>query len=179
MTAVSTVPATPAVEIPATEPHVHPASRLRTILDSVAAEDGSLPPLNDELVRAMRLPDDLPAQLGISDVAEITGITAHTLRYYERIGLVETARDAAGRRVYDRDALGRIAFVTWLRLSGMPIASVSRYVELAKAGPDTRDERLALLLEQRAAIVAQLRDLQGALAVVDYKITTYGGSCGA
>ncbi|HEY2193851.1 MAG TPA: MerR family transcriptional regulator [Actinomycetospora sp.] len=166
-------------DAPTAEPHVHPASRLRTILDSVAAEDGSLPPLNEELVRAMRLPDDLPEPLGISEVAEITGITAHTLRYYERIGLVETARDAAGRRVYDRDALGRIAFVTWLRLSGMPIASVGRYLELVKAGPDTRDERLALLLEQRAAIVAQLRDLQGALAVVDYKITTYGGSCGA
>jgi DNA-binding transcriptional MerR regulator len=166
-------------EAPTAEPHVHPASRLRTILDSVAAEDGSLPPLNDELVRAMKLPDDLPEPLGISEVAEITGITAHTLRYYERIGLVDTARDAAGRRIYDRDSLGRIAFVTWLRLSGMPIAQVSRYIELAKAGPGTQDERLALLLEQRAAIVAQLRDLQGALAVVDYKITTYGGTCGA
>jgi DNA-binding transcriptional MerR regulator len=160
------------------EPHVHPASRLRTILDSVAAEDGTLPPLNDELIRALRIPDDLPTPLGISEVAEITGITAHTLRYYERIGLVDTDRDASGRRVYDREALGRVAFVTWLRLSGMPIASVSRYVELVKAGPDTQDERLALLLEQRAAIVAQLRDLQGALAVVDYKITTYGGACG-
>ena len=75
--------------------------------------------------------------------------------------------------------LGRIAFVTWLRLSGMPIASVSRYLSLVKEGPETQDERLGLLLEQRAAIVAQLRDLQGALAVVDYKITTYGGTCGA
>jgi DNA-binding transcriptional MerR regulator len=173
MTAVSTAP-----EAFPGDVHVHPAARLRSILDSVAAEDGSLPPLNDELIRALRLPDDLPETLGIAEVAEITGITAHTLRYYERIGLVDTGRDASGRRVYDRDALGRIAFVTWLRLSGMPIASVGRYIELAKAGPHTQDERLALLLEQRAAIVAQLRDLQGALAVVDYKITTYGGACG-
>jgi DNA-binding transcriptional MerR regulator len=183
MTALSTVPETgtvesPAADAPRIEPHVHPATRLRAILDSVAADDGSLPPLNDELVRAMKLPDDLPAPLGISEVAEITGITAHTLRYYERIGLVEADRDAAGRRVYDREALGRVAFVTWLRLSGMPIATVSRYLALAKAGPHTQDERLALLLEQRAAVVAQLRDLQGALAVVDYKITTYGGTCG-
>lgn len=170
MTAVSTAP-----EAFPGDVHVHPAARLRAILDSVAAEDGSLPPLNDELVRALRLPDDLPETLGIAEVAEITGITAHTLRYYERIGLVDTARDSSGRRIYDRDALGRVAFVTWLRLSGMPIAAVSRYVELAKAGPHTQDERLGLLLEQRAAIVAQLRDLQGALAVVDYKITTYGG----
>ncbi|MDT7742297.1 MAG: hypothetical protein QOE59_1375 [Actinomycetota bacterium] len=184
MTAVGTVPGTGAVEIPPDEvaradPHAHPATRLRTILDSVTAADGTLPPLNDELVRAMKLPDDLPAPLGISEVAEITGITAHTLRYYERIGLVEADRDAAGRRIYDRAALGRIAFVTWLRLSGMPIAGVSRYLDLVKAGPHTQDERLALLLEQRAAVIAQLRDLQGALAVVDYKITTYGGSCGA
>ncbi|GLZ52023.1 hypothetical protein Acsp07_16400 [Actinomycetospora sp. NBRC 106378] len=159
--------------------HHHPATRLRTVLESAAADDGTLPPLDQELVRAMALPEDLPETLGIAEVADLTGITAHTLRYYERIGLVVVARDAAGRRAYDRAALGRIMFVTWLRLSGMPIASVTRYVELAQAGTHTADERLALLLEHRAAVVSHLRDLQTALAVVDYKITTYGGTCGS
>ncbi|WP_018331377.1 MerR family transcriptional regulator [Actinomycetospora chiangmaiensis] len=159
--------------------HHHPASRLRTVLESAAAEDGTLPPLDGELVRAMALPDDLPETLGIAEVADLTGITAHTLRYYERIGLLAVARDAAGRRTYDRAALGRVMFITWLRLSGMPIASVTRYIELVQAGPHTSDERLALLLAHRAAVVSHLRDLQAALAVVDYKIAAYGGTCGS
>jgi DNA-binding transcriptional MerR regulator len=156
----------------------HPATRLRAVLESAAAEDGTLPPLDGELVRAMALPDDLPETLGIAEVAELTGITAHTLRYYERIGLLAVARDTAGRRTYDRSALGRIKFITWLRLSGMPIASVTRYIELVAAGPQTADDRLTMLLEHRAAVVSHLRDLQTALAVVDYKITAYGGTCG-
>lgn len=159
------------------EPH-HPATRLRAVLESAAAEDGTLPPLDGELVRAMALPDDLPETLGIAEVADLTGITAHTLRYYERIGLLAVARDAAGRRTYDRAALGRVVFITWLRLSGMPIASVTRYIELVQAGPETADERLALLVEHRAAVASHLRDLQAALAVVDYKIAAYGGTCG-
>jgi DNA-binding transcriptional MerR regulator len=167
------------VTVTSTLEHHHPATRLRTVLESAAADDGTLPPLDQELVRAMALPEDLPETLGIAEVADLTGITAHTLRYYERIGLVVVARDAAGRRAYDRAALGRIMFVTWLRLSGMPIASVTRYVELAQAGTHTADERLALLLEHRAAVVSHLRDLQTALAVVDYKITAYGGTCGS
>lgn len=178
MTAVSTVPATPAVEIPAAEPHVHPASRLRTILDSVAAEDGSLPPLNDELVRAMRLPDDLPAQLGISDVAEITGITAHTLRYYERIGLVEVARDAGGHRSYSPEAVRRLVFLTRMRLSGMAMRDLQHYVRLADEGEGTVPERLDLLLEHRDTIRRQLRELTLSLAATEYKIATYGGHTG-
>jgi DNA-binding transcriptional MerR regulator len=153
--------------------------RLRDILDGLG-EDGvaTMPPLTDELVRCLQLPDDVPEHLAIADVAALTGVTAHTLRYYERIGLVDVARDAAGRRVYDRDALGRVVFITRLRSSDMPIAAIMRYVELVKQGPGTEAERLALLEAHRADIVHRLRDLQAALAVVDYKITTYGGSCG-
>ncbi|MFC5063317.1 MerR family transcriptional regulator [Actinomycetospora atypica] len=156
----------------------HPANRLRAVLESARSEDGSLPPLDGELVRMMALPDDLPDTLGIAEVAELTGITAHTLRYYERIGLLQVDRDGGGRRVFGRSALGRVVFLTWLRMSGMPIATVSRYIALAQAGPQTSDDRLALLLEHRATVVSHLRDLQTALAVVDYKIAAYGGSCG-
>ena len=54
-----------------------------------------------------------------------------------------------------------------------------RYVELVKQGPGTEPERLAILQAHRADVVARLRELRTALAVVDYKITTYGGSCGS
>jgi DNA-binding transcriptional MerR regulator len=67
--------------------------------------------------------------------------------------------------------------ITRLRLSDVPIQTIVRYVELVNAGPHTEPERLALLEEHRASIVRKLGDLQAALAVVDYKITTYGGAC--
>jgi DNA-binding transcriptional MerR regulator len=146
--------------------------RLRDLLETTR---GELPPLTTELIRDLDVPEYLP----IADVAALTGITAHTLRYYERIGLVDVARDASGRRTYDRDAVGRVVFITRLRDSDMPIAAISRYVELVKQGPGTEPERLALLEAHRADIVHRLRDLEAALAVVDYKITTYGGSCGS
>jgi DNA-binding transcriptional MerR regulator len=153
--------------------------RLRSIIDGQGVDGAAtMPPLTDELVRCLQLPHDGREHLGIADVAALTGVTAHTLRYYERIGLVDVARDAAGRRVYDRDALGRVVFITRLRSSDMPIAAIVRYVELLKQGPGTEPERLALLEAHRADILNRLRDLQTALAVVDYKITTYGGACG-
>ncbi|WP_116711436.1 MerR family transcriptional regulator [Actinomycetospora cinnamomea] len=145
--------------------------RLRDLIETT---QGELPPLTVALVQDL----DLPEHLAIADVAALTGVTAHTLRYYERIGLVEVPRDAAGRRVYDREALGRVVFITRLRDSDMPIAAIARYVELVKQGPGTEPERLALLEAHRADILHRLADLQAALAVVDYKITTYGGACG-
>ncbi|GAA4787726.1 MerR family transcriptional regulator [Actinomycetospora chlora] len=146
--------------------------RLRDLIETT---EGELPPLTTELVRDL----DLPDHLAIAEVAALTGVSAHTLRYYERIGLVDVARDASGRRSYDRDSVGRVVFITRLRDSDMPIAAIQRYVGLVKQGPDTEPERLALLEAHREDILNRLRDLQAALAVVDYKITTYGGACGS
>ncbi|MFC5138198.1 MerR family transcriptional regulator [Actinomycetospora rhizophila] len=146
--------------------------RLRGLIETT---EGELPPLTVELVRDLEIPD----HMAIAEVAELTGLSAHTLRYYERIGLVEVPRDAAGRRLYDREAVGRVVFITRLRDSDMPIAAIARYVELVKQGPSTEPERLALLEAHRDDILNRLHDLQAALAVVDYKITTYGGACGS
>lgn len=150
--------------------------RLRELVER--HESLELPPLAEELCRALDLPAHPAAELTIAQAAEVTGVSAHTLRYYERIGLVEVARDAAGHRVYDRAALGRVVFVTRLRLSDMPIQRISRYIDLVKRGDGTAPERLALMQAHRATIVRRLQELQTALAVIDYKITTYGGHCG-
>ncbi|MEU4602158.1 MerR family transcriptional regulator [Kribbella sp. NPDC023972] len=136
----------------------------------------SLTPLDPELLRLLDLPDDLPEQLSIAEAAEVTGLTAHTLRYYERIGLIRVGRDKAGYRCYDRQALARIVFITRLRLSDMPISTISQYLELVEQGEETAPQRLALMEEHRAMIQRRLRELQAALAVTDYKITTYGGN---
>ncbi len=107
----------------------------------------------------------------------MTGLSAHTLRYYERIGLVDVGRDASGYRVYGRDALARVVFVSRLRTSDMPIEAIRRYVELVKLGPGTAPQRLALMQTHRANVLRRLQQMRAALAVIDYKITTYGGDC--
>ena len=132
--------------------------------------------IDRELLGLLDLPADLPEQLTIAEAAELTGLTAHTLRYYERVGLVHVGRDAAGYRSYDRRAMARIVFVTRLRASGMPIGTMCHYLDLVEEGEHTEPQRLALMREHRAKIQQQLRDLQLALAVTDYKITVYGGT---
>jgi DNA-binding transcriptional MerR regulator len=139
-----------------------------------ATADGVLAQLRHQEVS---VPD--PGQtLTIAETAERTGVGAHTLRYYERIGLLRVARDATGHRRYTAADYARVVFLNRLRLTGMPIRELHRYVELVNAGPHTEPERLAMLLDRRARVVAQLEELRMALGTIDYKIETYGGACG-
>ena len=150
--------------------------RLTEIVADTPAEQ--LPDLAVALAGLAPLPAELAAPLSIASAAELLTLSPHTMRYYERIGLVDVARDAGGHRVYDIDALARLVFISRLRLSGMPIRRIVEYVELVKAGADTVPERLRLLTEHRATLQRQLREMQFSLAVLDYKIATYGGNVG-
>ena len=151
-----------------------PVQELRDLIDGTAAEQ--LPPLTEMLCGAV-LPEAVDAPLSIAEVASIAGATAHTLRYYERIGLVRVGRDASGYRAYDRESLGRIIFIGKLRRSDMPIRDIQRYIAMVDEGEATVPERRELLERHRDAIRQRIADLQFSLAVVDYKITTYGGTC--
>jgi DNA-binding transcriptional MerR regulator len=113
----------------------------------------------------------------IAEVAESTGVTAHTLRYYERIGLLSVPRDAAGHRLYTQDEIARVVFITRLRLTAMPIRDIQAYFRLVEDGPGNEDQRLALLERHRDQVKAHIVELEAALGVVEYKIATYGGSC--
>ncbi|NUT36009.1 MAG: MerR family transcriptional regulator [Hamadaea sp.] len=118
---------------------------------------------------------DVPAPMAIAEVADLLDISAHTLRYYERAGLVEVARDSAGHRVYDADAIRRLVFLTRMRLSGMPMRDLQHYIALVDAGEHTVPERLDMLLEHRDIIRRRIRELTLSLAATEYKIATYGG----
>ncbi|PSL05445.1 MerR family transcriptional regulator [Haloactinopolyspora alba] len=122
------------------------------------------------------LPDTTTPTETIAEVAARTGVSAHTLRYYERIGLLTVPRDHAGRRLYTADDVDRVVFITRLRQTDMPIRDIQRYFTLVAEGASTEQERLELLLHHREAVQARLDALHRALDVVDYKITKYGGS---
>ncbi|MGY0486764.1 MerR family transcriptional regulator [Streptomyces sp. WG-D5] len=114
----------------------------------------------------------------ISEVVALTGLTAHTLRWYERIGLMpDVDRSHTGQRRYSNRDLDWLSFVGKLRLTGMPVADMVRYAELVRRGEQTFDERRELLEATRRDVLNRMAELQGTLAVLDYKINFYGGAC--
>ncbi|MBB5103155.1 DNA-binding transcriptional MerR regulator [Streptomyces spectabilis] len=110
----------------------------------------------------------------ISEVATATGLTAHTLRWYERIGLMpHIDRSHTGQRRYrDRD-LRWLTFLGKLRTTGMPVADMVRYAEWVRAGDHTFAERQELLEQTRQDVRARIAELQDTLAVLDHKIGSY------
>ena len=117
--------------------------------------------------------DDDATEWDITTTAEHLEVSPHTLRYYDRIGLVSVPRDPAGHRRYDAPAVRRLVFLTRMRTSGMSISDLRHYVDLVDAGQDTVSERLDLLLEHRDTLRSQVARLQLALAATEYKIATY------
>ena len=115
------------------------------------------------------------ATLTISEMAERTGVSAHTLRYYERIGLMSVARDAAGYRVYRAGDYARVVFLNRLRMTGMSIRDLQRYIALVAEGEASVPERLQMMLAHRDAVRAQIQELTFALDTIEFKIAAYGG----
>jgi len=119
----------------------------------------------------------LQAGLSIAEAARRTGVSVHTLRYYERAGLVVTPVDRthSGRRRYQDEDLKWISICTKLRATGMPIKGIRRYAQLVSAGPGNEQERLALLEAHRADVTAKLAEVQESLKLIDHKIDVYRG----
>ena len=111
----------------------------------------------------------------IAEAAEHSGLTTHTLRYYERDGLMlaPIERSSTGHRRYSDRDLVWIELVTRLRATGMPIRDVRRYAELVRAGDGNEEERLALLRDHRRSVLAQLAEVQDHLGAIDRKIGIY------
>ncbi|MGW4632206.1 MerR family transcriptional regulator [Nocardia sp. NPDC004415] len=112
----------------------------------------------------------------IGEVAERSGLSRDTLRWYEKIGLMGyIGRDHTGnRRFSDRD-LEWLALITRLRLTGMPVADMIRYAELVRAGEQTFPQRLAMFQQTRSDVLDKIAELQQTVAVLDYKIALYQG----
>jgi DNA-binding transcriptional MerR regulator len=119
--------------------------------------------------------------LSIAEAARRTGVSAHTLRYYERAGLVISPvdRTLGGRRRYRAEDLKWIKICTKLRATGMPIKGIRRYAELVAAGPGNEQERLELMEAHRAVVLDRLAEVQENLKVIDHKIDVYRGRLAA
>ena len=113
----------------------------------------------------------------IGDLARRSGLTAHTIRYYERIGLLPYAsRDHSKQRDYDASILTWIEFLGRLKATGMPIREMLRYAALRDQGPSTNAQRCKLLEGHRDIVRVHVAELQMCLLVLDAKIAGYSGS---
>ena len=116
----------------------------------------------------------MPAQLSILQAALATGVSADTLRFYERTGVLERiARAANGHRIYGEKDLARIHFISKMRATGMTLDVIRRYAQLVRQGESTAQERRLLLQAHRQAVVAKLDELKSVLEVLDHKIEAY------
>ncbi|WP_079591304.1 MerR family transcriptional regulator [Bosea thiooxidans] len=113
----------------------------------------------------------------IGELSRRSGLSAHTIRYYERIGLLPYAdRDRSSQRDYDASILVWIEFLGKLKTTGMPIREMLRYAALRELGSETGAQRRALLERHREQVRARVDELNACLLVLDTKIDGYADS---
>jgi DNA-binding transcriptional MerR regulator len=115
-------------------------------------------------------------QLSIGDVARLTGLSVHALRFYEHEGLLLTqsvARGASGHRRYGQMEVHWLRICIKLRASGMPLAKIRRYAELVREGPGNEEQRLELLREHQRHVQSQLAELDECLRMITRKVGIY------
>jgi len=110
----------------------------------------------------------------IAEVSEKHGISADTLRYYERIGLIRPVnRNANGIRDYNEIDLRRVDFIKCMRRAGLSIEVLIEYVGLVQEGDQTIETRKEILKEQRELLAVRLQEMQKTLDLLDHKIDVY------
>jgi DNA-binding transcriptional MerR regulator len=110
----------------------------------------------------------------IRTMADRSGMTAHTLRYYERVGLIQpVGRARNGHRRYSEADAAWLNFLHCMRATNMPIREIQRYAALRTMGDSTIDRRRQLLEEHQTTIAAQIAALERAHALLTHKIENY------
>jgi DNA-binding transcriptional MerR regulator len=113
--------------------------------------------------------------LTIGEVSERTGLGIHTLRYYEKQGLLlgSVARSSGGRRRYSAFDVEWLQLCNRFRACGMPLTDIRRYAELVAAGPGNEQQRLELLRTHETRVRAELAQMTENLAVIEAKSRLY------
>ena len=110
----------------------------------------------------------------IAEVSRKYDISADTLRYYERIGLIPPVpRTRGGLRDYGEESCGWIQLMKCMRAAGVQIEALIEYVDLFQQGDDTADARKAILVEQRDQLVSRMAEMQASLDLLNQKIDRY------
>jgi DNA-binding transcriptional MerR regulator len=110
----------------------------------------------------------------IAEVSEQFAISSDTLRYYERIGLIQQVhRNESGIRDYTEIDLRRVEFIKCMRSAGLPIEVLIDYVGLVRQGDQTIEARKEILKDQRKLLAGRMKEMQKSLDILDHKIEVY------
>ncbi len=110
----------------------------------------------------------------IAEISKKYDLSADTLRYYERIGLIPPVpRNKSGIRDYDETSCGWIELMKCLRKAGVQIEALIEYVKLFQEGEHTAKARKDILIEQRNLLIDRIEDMQQSLERLNYKIDRY------
>ena len=110
----------------------------------------------------------------IQEVCRRTGLTAHTLRYYEKVGLLTgVQRSAGGFRQYTDEDMESLTMICCLKNTGMSLQEITRFVTLTHEGDQTLKERVELLREHRESVIARMAEMQRYLDKVTWKLNFF------
>ena len=110
----------------------------------------------------------------IQDVSNKTGLSTHTLRYYEKEGLISgVERSQGGFRQYSEEDLERLGLIRCLKNTGMSIQEIARFVKLTHEGDHTLEERVKLLREHRERVLERMAEMQEHLDKVTWKLNFF------
>ncbi|OIK13539.1 MerR family transcriptional regulator [Bacillus sp. MUM 13] len=110
----------------------------------------------------------------IKEITEKTGLSASTLRYYEKEGILPfVKRDENGKRLYSDENIEWIHFILALLSTGMPIAEIKRYVELYKNGDTTIKERRQIMIQHKTKVEEEMMKTYTYLEQINYKLALY------
>ena len=110
----------------------------------------------------------------IAKAAQITGLSVHTLRYYDKEGLMPyIERDASGIRKFKDSDFNWLRIITCLKDSGMPLKQIKKYIDLGMLGPSTTFDRLDIMKNHRESVLEKIELLHLHLQTIDNKIEAY------
>lgn len=110
---------------------------------------------------------------GISEVAEQFDLQPHTLRFYEREGIITPERAENGIRQYTEENVAQMKMVLCLKDTGMSIKDIRRYFQLVAEGDDTLTERLEILVQQKEQVLREIDELKEHLEMIERKVGIY------
>lgn len=109
----------------------------------------------------------------IGQFAQKVNLSTHTLRYYEKRGLIKVDRDQSGQRFYDENDLAWVQFIQRLKDTGMHLKDIQKYADLRYQGDGSLKERLEMLQKHRSFVQEQIKNWQMSLKKLDNKIEWY------
>ena len=106
----------------------------------------------------------------ISQMAQRFGVEPHTLRFYEKEGIIQPERTPSGIRSYTEENVAQLEMAMCLKSTGMPLKEIRRYFDLVAQGKSTVEERLQIFTGHRQRVLEEIQELQRHLEKIEHKI---------